>query len=145
MASVPTCVVCEEEYGEVFLPKSLECGHNCSNCVDQLLIAGDPMCPECRRPIRATSPDDLVVNIALLRVVIEKEATKEKEAARDTKPFTANKEVPRRPAKLNAGRCVDHDSLMVFYCEKCKVNVCRDCIVNYHNVPPSGHCKIIST
>lgn len=123
------CVVCEEKYGDDRLPLFLLCGHTlCSECVKRL-IASNPSCPECRRPIRTKNPRDFTVNFEVLRI------------ARSPSESITNS---GSPTELNAGRCEAHNNLKFFHCTTCETNVCRDCVVLGHKTPPAGNCSLIS-
>lgn len=107
------CDVCKEPFnGDEKKPKMLPCGHTfCDLCLKTLAGRFRGMtCPSCRQAWDE-HPDDLRVCYQLI-------PTKREENS--------------GPLASDASICEEHNFELTFWCNSCKKNACKTCIVRVH-------------
>ena len=108
---VPACDICYEDYDEfdrklLLLP----CTHYfCKQCLLRLQTSGNKQCPTCRNSWASTTVEKLV----FCRNFVLEEVTTIKEAATGCSP---------------AGSCKHPDHAVQFWCQDCKVLLCKICL-----------------
>ena len=126
------CEVCYNYYDETDRrPNTLPCGHTfCRQCLAREIVNGKRKCPTCRKPHKARTVLNLPINVALEKVIRNREKNKKR-------PLESDDEDSE-----DGGRCEMHKkSVLYFYCETHLSMVCRDCTVLEH---PINKCTVIS-
>ncbi|XP_066940153.1 uncharacterized protein [Macrobrachium rosenbergii] len=140
--TVPCCCVCDVNYSDDRIPRSLKCGHSlCSPCVDAL-IPISKTCPECRTNFSEKNSSELPVNHSVLRLSRLLATRRGDAQVLPTLKFPLT--VPLSVPQQNEGECPRHGCPLFFVCFSCAVLVCRECLSVDHPDPPSGCCFLLA-
>ena len=139
------CPVCQERYNNDSVPRTLACGHTyCSICLHHL-VKNDPLCPECRKPIKEKSVDNFPVSYTILRLAASCDNSKSTENnIIETKENKDEKNIRKVNFDLSssAGSCDVHGGDQKFFrCMKCNEWLCGTCVYINHN---DDKCNVIS-
>lgn len=141
------------------LPRNLRCGHVCcTKCLKNLLAKQDVIeCFVCGCKQAVDSLDQLALSKGVLDVISK---TREEQQRRKSCENTIEEAILERSAlhgsflslhsqevmqqcvpQISEGLCLEHGYYRVFYCESCRVWVCRDCTITEH---PPVRCMVKS-
>ncbi|XP_064088013.1 E3 ubiquitin-protein ligase TRIM65-like [Macrobrachium nipponense] len=139
---LPCCCVCDVNYSDDRIPRSLKCGHSlCSPCVDAL-IPISKTCPECRTNFSERNSSELPVNHSVLR--LSRLLTGRMGDAQVLPTLKFPLTVPLAVPQQNEGECPRHGCPLFFVCFSCAVLVCRECLSVDHPDPPTGCCFLLA-
>ncbi|XP_053647354.1 uncharacterized protein [Cherax quadricarinatus] len=125
LRSVLTCAGCCRRFDDSsHRPKFLSCFHTiCLACIRKAFSSGKVKCPSCQRVTETKSADALPDNTQLCTILLNMSSLNLHEVATTT---------PSRDT------CTAHAARINFWCDSCRLPLCRDCTVLAHR-ESQGH------
>ncbi|CAL4097452.1 unnamed protein product, partial [Meganyctiphanes norvegica] len=127
------CGICLQKYNTTHRPRTLQCGHNfCGTCLQNCIHQGIDKCSVCRRPLTATTIDEIPINTDFEQLI---------QMWTPRAVNTNDNEPSDEEGDFSKGRCSKHPkSFLYFKCKTHDLYICRECSVIQH---PSSRCNIV--